>query len=117
MATAQAQIDARKAALASNALRFERLRALHAGIADDIERNPAVGAELVERARQRVTQWAEASTCSPFYIRAWRRILRSRPESGLRKLVLGRTGIEDAMLQNSPFSFVMAEVRRAAPNE
>lgn len=117
MAAAQFLIEARRKALALNAMRYAQLRRVHASIATEIEAHPTVGAELVDRARRQVALWAEAETCSPFYVRAWRRILRAHPEAGLRRLVEGNGGMTNAMLQNSPFSFALTDARFAEPTE
>lgn len=111
MASLLARIEARRRALAADAERYDRLRRLHVEIASRIELDPVAGASLLERANERVKHWADAKTCSPFYIRAWRRILRSHPEVGLRQLVRGKGQMRDAMLQNSPFSFAWTDER------
>lgn len=117
MASLSARIEARREALAANAERYDRLRQLHVEIASRIELDPALGAKLLARASERVKHWADAGTCSPFYARAWRRLLRSHPEIGLRRLVQGRGGMRDAMLQNSPFSFAWSDAQNFGNTE
>jgi hypothetical protein len=113
MAAPISRIEARREALAADGARYERLREIHAQIASTIELNIPLSIELVERANKKLEHWAASQICSPFYVRAWKRILRSHPEVGLRKLIQSDGGMRNAMLQNTPFSFALSDKRFA----
>jgi len=107
MAASLAQINARRDALASNAARFDELRRIHRAVARQLEQpDSPQSKDLLAEAGRNIAKWEQAQTCSTFYIRAWRRILRN-PGPGLQRLVSGEVAIADAMLQNTPFGFAL----------
>lgn len=106
------QIEAREMALNANARRYARLRAAHIGIAHVLADSHSADAQaLMQRAQDQIHVWEANKTCSPFYVRAWKRILRV-PVERLRRLASeDRGGLQNALLQNTPFGFAMADAR------
>ncbi|MBA2239085.1 MAG: hypothetical protein H0W24_10380 [Lysobacter sp.] len=98
-------------ALAQNAERQAERRRVHANVAHALENTSSPGARaLMERAVRQIDVWKSKRTCSPIYVKAWRRALRD-PTRNILRLAEGRQGMEDAMLQNSPFGFAMRDPR------
>jgi hypothetical protein len=68
-------------------------------------------ASLLDRARDRVEEWAKGGAVHPHYVEAWRRVL----EQGLEAVV---SVLEDrgeqgqALRQASPFAFVLRPAER-----
>ena len=61
-------------------------------------------AEKVAKARQRVELWRRKQSCSPFYIDRWSELLDLSPREMAKQMSsLGEW--EDAMFQNSPWSW------------
>lgn len=113
MAATLAQLDQRRHALAINAARYDELRRVHKALAHQLEDPHSPNAQaLLERARRQIDTWESGHTCSPIYVKAWRRALRD-PAPRILHLVEGNKGIEDAMLQNSPFGFALHDPRFA----
>lgn len=84
--------------------RLER-RERHLRLALRIAGDGSAAAALVARARQRVDLWRRNRSCSPFYIDRWSEVLAAPPREIAKKMAsLGEW--EDAMLQNSPWSWV-----------
>lgn len=109
MAASPAQIHERRAALALNAARFDELRLVHEAMARQFEHPDSPQArDLLAQAGRTIETWEQNHTCSTFYIRAWRRLLR-HPGSGLRRLISGKAPMADAMLQNTPFGFALRD--------
>ena len=107
MAPSLAQINERRSALALNAARLNELRRIHAAVADQLQNPTTTRAKaLIAQAERNIATWEQGHTCSPTYIRAWRRILRN-PSSGLHRLMAGNAATVDAMLQNTPFGFAL----------
>lgn len=97
------KIALRREALAEQEERYNELRRVHMGIANQLSvplSEEAVA--LLDDARHLIQIWENKGTCSRIYVRAWRRILRD-PEKRLRSLLNGPRETGDAMLQNSPF--------------
>jgi transcriptional regulator with XRE-family HTH domain len=85
-------------------LRQEGLRARHLRLALDLAMDPKRAKPMVEQARRQVRLWEERKSCSPRYIERWNKVLSLPPrEMALAMASLGEW--EDAMLQNSPWSF------------
>jgi transcriptional regulator with XRE-family HTH domain len=83
--------------------RLER-RERHLRLAVRIAEDESAAAALVARARQRVDLWRRNRSCSPFYIDRWSQVLALRPREIAKEMAsLGEW--EDAMLQNSPWSW------------
>jgi transcriptional regulator with XRE-family HTH domain len=83
--------------------RLER-RERHLRLAVRIAEDESAAAALVARARQRVDLWRRNRSCSPFYIDRWSQALALPPREIAKEMAsLGEW--EDAMLQNSPWSW------------
>lgn len=101
-----AAIALRRHALAEQASRLDRLRLVHESLLDALEgHGDARSSEWVAHARRNLRQWAANKTCSPKYVAAWNAIL-AEPKTGLRALLSDERS-RSAMLQNSPFGFLI----------
>lgn len=88
-----------------NRLRQEELRQRHLRLAVDLCANPEGAAPKIERALRQVDLWEQRKSCSPRYIEGWRKALSLDP----RGVALAMTSFgdwENAMFQNSPWSFL-----------
>ncbi len=102
-----------QAAIAAQRARFADLRALHAAIGRDLQRegvNSPNARRILDEANAQIAKWESDGLCSPIYIRLWRRILRN-PVVGLMRVVNGDASSTDALLQNSPFGGVLREFK------
>ena len=93
----------RKMARLEQDLRRREQRERHLRLAIDLG-DDASTAEKVDKARQRVELWRRKQTCSPFYIDRWSELLALPP----RKMAKAMSSLgewEDAMFQNSPWSW------------
>lgn len=101
-------LAARRAARATKHQQDEDLRALHErvlALVSDKARAPSV----IARAHATIAKWESAGTWGAFYIKEWRRILAD-PAEQLRSQVLlldAPNGL--ALMQNTPFGFLMRE--------
>ncbi len=85
-------------------LRQAELRERHLRLALDLAGDPSLGRALVARARDRVDLWERNRTCSPDYVRRWRKTLSGAPGEVARAMAsFGEW--ENAMFQNTPWSF------------
>lgn len=66
--------------------------------------------DVVHQAEVRIRMWEEKELCSRFYIDSWRRLINADP-SEMEQEVCGDAPQAHALAQNSPFSFLMKEVR------
>lgn len=83
--------------------RLER-RDRHLRLAVRLAEDESAAAALVARARQRTDLWRRNRSCSPFYIDRWSRVLALPPREIAKEMAsLGEW--EDAMFQNSPWSW------------
>ena len=83
--------------------RLER-RERHLRLAVHIAGDESAAAALVAKARQRLDLWRRNRSCSPFYIDRWSQALALSPREIAKEMAsLGEW--EDAMLQNSPWSW------------
>lgn len=101
----------RQAAIAAQRARFADLRALHAAIGRELQRegvNSPNARRILDEANAQIAKWENDGLCSQIYIRLWRRILRN-PVVGLMRVVNGDASSTDALLQNSPFGGVLRE--------
>jgi hypothetical protein len=108
MSDMQSRIEARREALSLEEARYAKLRQLHGEIGRIFLEDPdsPYAQELLGRALRQIEVWERGETCSRFYIRAWRRVLRD-PGRRLGDLAEGEGGMRSAMLQNSPFGFAL----------
>jgi len=97
-------VAARLAALKIAKARYAALRKIHRTIAADFARlDEEKAARLVKRALRNVTVWEHGGVASPYYVRAWRRILQD-PANSIPKMLRGHNA--NALVQNSPFGFI-----------
>ncbi|MFL9583320.1 hypothetical protein [Stenotrophomonas sp. AB1(2024)] len=95
---------ARLAALKIAKARYAALRKIHRTIAADFAQlDEEKAARLVKRALRNVTVWEHGGVASPYYVRAWRRILQD-PANSIPKMLKGHNA--NALVQNSPFGFI-----------
>jgi len=85
--------------------KLEQLRTRHLRLAVDLAATePLEAGRLMAKARERVELWRSKHLCSPLYIERWSEILALPPRSMAKAMVsLGEW--EDAMFQNSPWSW------------
>lgn len=83
--------------------RLER-REKHLRLAIHLADDEAAAVALVARTRQRVALWRRNRSCSPFYIDRWSQVL-SLPPREIAKQMAALGEWEDAMFQNSPWSW------------
>ncbi len=63
-------------------------------------------AKIVQRALRNIGVWETRGISSPYYAKAWRRIL----EESVRRIPrIFRGHMADALVQNSPFGFVFRQ--------
>lgn len=97
------RVAARRAAVKVAKARYAALRRVHRGIAADITQlDQEQLRRVVNRALRNVAVWERVGIASPYYVRAWRRILED-PASSIPKMLRGHNA--DALVQNSPFGF------------
>lgn len=67
--------------------------------------------EILQRAAQRIDLWRRNKLCSSYYIRFWSAVVESGDSEVFRAKVLGASRRRAAaMMQNTPFSFLMREL-------
>lgn len=86
--------------------KLEQRRSRHLRLAVDLAATEELEARrMMAKARERVELWQSKHLCSPLYIERWSEILALPPRSMAKAMVsLGEW--EDAMFQNSPWSWV-----------
>jgi len=66
--------------------------------------------EILQRAAERIQLWQRNKLCSDYYIRFWTSIVRSGDSEAFKAKVLNASKRRaTAMMQNTPFSFLMRE--------
>jgi hypothetical protein len=109
--TAQAadRVAERRVAVEAAKARYAALRKVHRTLAADFAGfNEMKTARLVKRALRNVDVWETGGVASPYYVRAWRRILKD-PATSIPKMLRGHNA--NALVQNSPFGFIYSEPR------
>jgi transcriptional regulator with XRE-family HTH domain len=96
--------EARKEARLEQQRKVEQQRSRHFRLAIDLADDAKAAAALIAKARERVELWRRKGTCSPYYIDRWSQLLRLRPRK-LAKEMASLGEWEDAMFQNSPWSW------------
>jgi hypothetical protein len=97
-------VDSRKLARLEEEIKRLERRERHLRLALCLAADESAAAALVAKARQRVDLWRRNRSCSPFYIDRWSRALALPPREIAKEMAsLGEW--EDAMLQNSPWSW------------
>lgn len=72
--------------------------------------DPAAAEGLIARAREMLSLWQRNSTCSAFYVERWQALL-DLPLVEMIKAMQELGDWEDALLQNSPWSWVWTSTR------
>jgi transcriptional regulator with XRE-family HTH domain len=94
----------RKMARLEQELRRRKQKERHLRLAIDLGGDESSAAAKIAKARQRVELWRSNRSCSPFYIDRWAQLLALPPRKMAREMSsLGEW--EDAMFQNSPWSW------------
>ena len=66
--------------------------------------------EILQRAAQRIQLWQRDKLCSSYYIRFWSSVVKAGDSETFKAKVLGASKRRSAaMMQNTPFSFLMRE--------
>lgn len=97
-------LEERRLAVEQSKARYRVLRRIHRQIALDLagmEQDQA--AKIVQRALRNIGVWESRGVSSPYYAKAWRRILED-PIRRIPKVFRGH--MADALVQNSPFGFL-----------
>lgn len=96
--------DDRRRARMDQQARLDRQRDRHLRLAIDLAADPSRARGLISRAKARVSLWEKNETCSAYYIKRWSELLALPPGRLARQMAsLGQW--EDALFQNSPWSF------------
>jgi len=97
--------EAHRVAVKISRARYAALRRAHRLIATDIAKlNQEQVRRVVNRALRNVKAWEDAGIASPYYGKAWRRILQD-PADRIPKMLRGHNA--NALVQNSPFGFIL----------
>jgi transcriptional regulator with XRE-family HTH domain len=101
---ASSGVDSRKLARLEHEIKRLERREKHLRLAVHLTEDDSAAAALVAKARQRVELWRRNRSCSPFYIDRWSQALALPPREIAKEMAsLGEW--EDAMFQNSPWSW------------
>jgi len=66
--------------------------------------------EILQRAAQRISLWKQNKLCSSYYIRFWSAVVAAGDSETFKAKVLNASKRRSvAMMQNTPFSFLMRE--------
>lgn len=84
--------------------RLQQQRLRHLRLAIDLAGDEQLAAPMVARARKQVELWRSRRSCSPLYVDRWSEILALPPRS-TAKAMASLGDWEDAMFQNSPWSW------------
>lgn len=94
----------RRLAVEQSKARYRVLRSIHRQIASDLAgMQQKQAAKIVERALRNIVVWESRGVSSPYYAKAWRRILED-PIQRIPKMFRGH--MANALVQNSPFGFL-----------
>jgi hypothetical protein len=96
--------EARQQARLEQQQKLEQQRSRHLRLVIKLADDAQVAARMIAKARERVELWRRKGTCSPYYIERWSRLLRLGPRK-LAKEMASLGEWEDAMFQNSPWSW------------
>ena len=101
---ATAAHDPRVQARLEHQRRRTQRREAHLRLAIVLSGDASTAADMIAKARERVRLWKRKSSCSPFYIERWSKLLALPPRKLAQAMVsLGEW--EDALFQNSPWSW------------
>jgi hypothetical protein len=69
--------------------------------------------EILQRAAERIAIWKKNKLCSSYYIRFWTAVVGAADSDVFKAKVLGASKRRSvAMMQNTPFSFLMPEYKQ-----
>lgn len=86
----------------------EELRSFHAYVYAQLQ-SPRKD-EILQRATERIQLWQRNKLCSSYYIRFWRAVVNAGDSESFKEKVLNAHDRRSAaMMQNTPFSFLMRE--------
>lgn len=86
------------------------LRGLHGYVYEQL--NTERKDELLQRARERIALWQREQLCSRYYIRFWSAVVNSSNSEIFKTKVLQASERRSTgMMQNTPFSFLLRELR------
>ncbi len=97
--------DDRKRARLEQQHKLEQTRSRHLRLAIELASDEHSAVALVSKAKERVDLWRQKQSCSPYYIERWARVLELPPR-GIAKEMASFGAWEDALFQNSPWSWV-----------
>ena len=95
---------ARKVARLEQELRRQERKERHLRLAINLGDDESGAIAKVAKARQRVELWRSNQSCSPFYVDRWSQLL-ALPPKRIAKEMSSLGEWEDAMFQNSPWSW------------
>jgi hypothetical protein len=99
----------RKQARLQNAFRMQALQSAHRRIALDLmQGDPSMAKAMIE-ARRMVEIWERDKTCSLFYIKRWKAVLRGSAREVGKALSRLDEKWELALLQNTPFGSLIGK--------
>jgi transcriptional regulator with XRE-family HTH domain len=101
---AKAPDDARKQARLEHQNWLEQQRNRHLRLAIDLVHDEQAAQAMIAKALRRVELWRHKRTCSPRYIERWSLLLQLPPRK-LAKAIASLGEWEDALFQNSPWSW------------
>jgi transcriptional regulator with XRE-family HTH domain len=102
---ADSAIEDRRRARMEQHVRLDQQRSRHLRLAVELASDPLSARTAIAKAKARVQVWKQNKTCSPYYIKRWSTMLELPPREIARKMAaLGKW--EDALFQNSPWSWV-----------
>jgi hypothetical protein len=104
MTDSSAHNDARKLARWEQQRKLEQRRIRHLRLAIELAQDASEARAMVSKARERVELWRRNHACSPFYIERWS-VLLELPPRKLAKAMASLGEWEDALFQNSPWSW------------
>jgi DNA-binding XRE family transcriptional regulator len=96
--------DARRLARSEQRNKLELARSRHLRLALDLTGDEMAAKALIAKAQARVDLWRQKQSCSPWYIERWEAVLALPPRE-LARAVASFGAWEDAMFQNSPWSW------------
>ena len=98
----------RKQARFQNTFRMLSLQSAHRRIALDLLQGEPSMVEAIAEARKMLEIWERDKTCSPFYIKRWKEVLRGSARKVGKALSQLDEEWEFALFQNTPFGSLIA---------
>jgi transcriptional regulator with XRE-family HTH domain len=95
---------ARLSARLAHQARLHAQRERHLRLAVELATDPRAARGKIARARKVVELWRAKRTCSPHYVKRWTELL-ALPPSQLARRMASLAEWEDAMFQNTPWSW------------